>query len=81
MQSPVMSASAMNDSHATKIYKTALMMGMGVVYVLALSMGRSSTPKLSKDSSLVVLCGERGWRGNRTRDSPPHLFEKLNHFS
>lgn len=79
MQFPVKSASAMNDSHSTKIYKTALMTGVGCV--LALSMGRSSTPKLCKDSSFVVLCEERGWRGNRVGESPPPLFEKLNHFS
>jgi len=57
------------------MYKTALTMGVG--YVLGLSMGRSSTPKLSKYSSLVRLCGERGWRGSRMRNSPPSVFEKL----
>lgn len=76
---PCKSAPAMNDSHSTKICRTALMMGVG--YVLALSMGRCFTPKPCKDSNLVVLCGERGRRVNRIRDSPPLLFEKLNHFS
>lgn len=79
MQCTVKSASATNDSHLTKIYKTALLTGVGCV--LALSMERSSAPKLCKDSSLVVLCEERGWRGNKVRDSPPPLFEKLNNFS
>lgn len=65
----------MNDSHSTKIYRTALTMGVG--YMLALSMGRCYTPKLCKDSNSVVLYGERGRRVNRIRDSPPPLLENL----
>lgn len=64
MQSHGKSTSAMNDSHSTKIHTTALRMGVG-----------SEHGEIFQ-RSLIVLCGDRVWRGNRIMDSPA-LFEKI----
>lgn len=52
MQSHGKSTSAMNDSHSTKIYKTALGMGIGSEHEEVFQRGS------------IVLCGDRVWRNH-----------------